>query len=368
MSLSRAQDLVNEFNNGNFEDDIEPFFNDILTFLKFVKKYGLLDDIDLNEINYDDWSDRLREFLEENGVLDKMDYHNAPNEIKNYLLLHKLNENYEDTVLFITEDLLSDVHIRPDGFYLQLRGRDELAQYFCSGGRNYNLKGIAENVFSDDGLDYHRFDSAAKPYETVSELNDTNLTQLKDIIYKEVGNTELSLEEYESDFFEHLSEIQGTPGYFRIRPEDLNDLLKDTDATNELFSNDLEEIGNELRDLYYDAENSAYEDEVYEVFYSGLDEYFEGNIDGVPTKKGDKTIYVNYIKIRDFIGNVREFLNDNINGYYTTSFLEYYGDYTEFITSSENDHLFECIDVRIPEYPDYSLTQKYINEMFGDYI
>jgi hypothetical protein len=368
MSLNKAQNLVDEFNNGNFEDDIEPFFNDILTFLKFVKKYGLLDEIDLNEIRYNDWNDRLRDFLEENGVLDKMNYHNAPNELKNYLLLHKLNENYENAVLFITEDLLSDVHIRPDGFYLQLRSRDELAQYFCSGGRNYQPQDIAEQIFSEEGLNYNFYDSGAKPYETVSELNDENLTRLKDIIYKEIGNTELSLEDYHSDFFEHLSEIQETSGYFRIRPEDLNDLLKDADATNEIFDNDLEEIGSELRNLYFRAENTAYEDEVYQTFYDALDEYFEGNIDEVATKKNDKTVYVSYIKIRDFISNVREFLNDNIGGNYSSSFLEYYGNYTDFIINPENSHLFECIDVRVPEYPDWTRAKKIINSMFNDYI
>jgi hypothetical protein len=32
-----------------------------------------------------------------------------------------------------------------------------------------------------------------------------------------------------------------------------------------------------------------------------------------------------------------------------------------------NDDI-ECIDFRIPEYPDWTLTKKNINEMFHDYI
>jgi hypothetical protein len=224
-------------------------------------------------------------------------------------------------------------------------------------------------VFSEDGLDYGYYDSSSKPYETVTELDDTNLTKLKDIIYKEIGNTELSLEEYDSDFFESLSEEQGTPGYFRIRPEDLNYLLKDTDATNELFSNDLEEIGQELRSLYYNAENSAYEQEIHDAIYGGLNELFEGKIDEVPISgKDGKTRYFQYIKIRDFVKEIKGFLENNRGATYSDSFLEYYGTYSEFLVGLINDGIIDCIDVRIPDYPDYSITQKNINDYFNDYI
>jgi hypothetical protein len=223
-------------------------------------------------------------------------------------------------------------------------------------------------VFSEEGLDYGYYDSSSKPYETVTELDDTNLTKLKDIIYKEVGNAELSLDDYNSDFFESLSEEQGTPGYFRIRPEDLNDLLKDSEATNELFSTDLDEIGQELRSLYHNAENYAYESEIYESIYGGLDEFFEGKIDEVPIESNGKTRYFHYIKIRDFVKEIRNFLENNKGETYSDSFLEYYGTYSEFLVGLINDDIIECIDVRLPEYPDYSMTQKNINEFFNDYI
>jgi hypothetical protein len=370
MSLERAKDLVDVFNNGDFYEDIEPYFNDLITFFKFVKKYGLLDELDLGQVSYRDWDDETIQFLDENGILSNLSYDNAPPELKNILLLRKLDENYEDTILFIVNNLLTDVEIRPDGFYLYLKDRQELANFYCGGsGRREGVRGIAEQVFSEDGLDYGYYDSSTKPYDTVNELDDTNLTKLKDIIYKEVGNAELSLDDYDSDFFESLSEEQGTPGYFRIRPEDLNDLLKDVDATNELFSNDLEEIGSELKNLYYNAENSAYESEIYDEIYGGLDELFEGKIDEVPIEgKDGKTRYFQYIKIRDFVKEIKEFLYQNKNQTYSDSFLEYYGNYSEFLVGLINDDIIECIDVRLPDYPDYSMTQKNINDYFNDYI
>jgi hypothetical protein len=370
MSLQRAKNLVDIFNNGDFDDDIEPYFNDYITFFKFIKKYGLLDELDLGQIGYRDWDDDIINYLDENGVLSNLSYNDAPAELKNVILLRKLDEDYENTILFIINNLLTDVEIRNDGFYLYLKDREDLSNFYCgSSGRRDGVRHIAEQVFSEDGLDFGYYDSNSEPYETVTELDDANLTKLKDVIYKEVGNAELSLDDYSSDFFEDLSQEQGTPGYFRIRPEDLNDLLKDTDATNELFYKDLEEIGQELKSLYFNAENSAYESEIYEAIYGGLDEFFEGKIDEVPIEgKDGKTRYFQYIKIRDFVKEIKEFLYHNKGKTYSDSFLEYYGTYSEFLVGLINDDVLECIDVRIPDYPDYSMTQKNINEFFNDYI
>ena len=182
MSLDRARQLVNSFNDGDFDDDIEPYFNDLITFFKFVKKYGLLDELDLGQVGYREWDDEIIEYLDENGVLGNLSYDDAPHELKNVLLLRKLDEDYEGTILFIINNLLTDVEIRNGGFYLYLRGREELANFYCgSSGRREGVRHIAEQIFSEEGLDYGYYDSGAKPYETVTELDDTNLTKLKDV-------------------------------------------------------------------------------------------------------------------------------------------------------------------------------------------
>ena len=370
MSSERARQLVDSFNDGEFEDEIEPYFNDLITFFKFVKKYGLLDEIDLEQIGYRNWDSELINFLDENGVLTNLSYDNAPEELKNILLLRNLEDNYEDTVYFIIKNLITDVEIRNGGFYLRLRDREELSDYFCSSPRGgSDPRYVAKLILSEEGLGQDWFyDSSVSTHDTVDVLNDSNITHLKDVIYKKIGNQELSLEDYNSDFFEHLSEIQGTEGYFRIRPEDLNDLLKDGDSSNELFEKDLEDIGDELRRIYYNSENQAYEDEVYEAVYNGLNEYFEGRIDEVPRKVGEKTKYDQYIKIRDFIGNIKTFLQNNEGSTWSDSFLEYFGGYTSLINGMIYNDEVECIDIRIPEYPDWDRTRRNINEMFLDYI
>jgi hypothetical protein len=369
-------ELVNVFNDGNFESEIKPYFNDIMTFFKFINKYGLLYELDINNIPYNDISNEVFDYLEDNGILSNFDYDSIPEAFKNNYLIHGLEHNYEDTIKYITSDLLTDVQIRPDGFYLYLgNDRDELASFFCgSSRRDVSAEDVAKQVFSEDGLgnDWY-FDVDTKPSDVIDDLDEQNTIHLKDVIFKEIGNVELSLEDYDSDFFESLSQEQGTEGYFKIGPEDLNELIKDSDAINELCKKDLSELGQELQNIYWNAYNSAYENEVYELVYDGLDEYFEGKIDEVPKEiaksDGKKvTKYLNYIKIRDFVGNISLFLENNKGQSYSDSFLEYFGSYSSLMKQLIYDQDYECIDFRTPDYPDWSTTQKYINEMFRDYI
>ena len=376
MSLDRVKNLIESFNDGEYEDEIKPYFNTLINFFKFIKKYNLLEELDLREIPPDDFSNELFDYLVENGIMDNLDYNSVPEEFQNNYLLHGLEYNYEDTVKYITSNLLTDVEIRPDGFYLYLgNDRDELASFFCgSSRRDVSPEDVAKQIFSDEGLgnDWY-FDNDTKPSEVIDDLDEKNTIHLKDAIFKEIGNVELSLEDYSSDFFESLSEEQGTEGYFKIQAEDLNELIKDSDAINELCKNDLSELGQELKSIYWNAYNSAYENEIYKLVYDGLDEFFEGKIDEVPketTKSDGKkvTTYLNYIKIRDFVGHISLFLENNKGQSYSDSYLDYFGSYTTLMKQLIYDQDYDCINFNTPDYPDWSTTQKYINEMFYDYI
>jgi hypothetical protein len=374
MSLERVKNLIQSFNDGDYDDDIEPYFNTLMNFLNFVKKYGLLDELDLGQISSREFDDELFNFFEENGIVSNMDYDSMPEEFKNNFLLYGLENNYEDTMWFITNNLITDVIIKPDGFYLKLRDREELEILFCGGRRGDGARDVAKIVLSEDGLGHEwYYDNYVKPYQVVDELDEANITTLKDIIFKEIGDIELSLEDYNSDFFSELSEEQGTEGYFRIRAQDLNGLVKDEEAFNELCNNDLDELGQNLKSLYWNSENQAYEDEVYDLVYGGLDEYFEGGIDDVPKEvtrtDGSKvTRYDQYIKIRDYQNIIKTFLENNKGGSYNDSHLEYYGGLTSLLTGMMNNDEIDCIDFRAPDYPDWNRTTKNINELFNDQI
>ena len=100
MSLERVKNLIQSFNDGDYDDDIEPYFNTLMNFLNFVKKYGLLDELDLGQIPSREFDDELFNFFEENGIVSNMDYDNMPEHFKNHFLLNGL-----ETYQFSSENL-----------------------------------------------------------------------------------------------------------------------------------------------------------------------------------------------------------------------------------------------------------------------
>ena len=52
-------DLVDSFNGDKYDEDIQPYFNDITNFLRYANKYGFINDLDLYFIPNDEFEDVL---------------------------------------------------------------------------------------------------------------------------------------------------------------------------------------------------------------------------------------------------------------------------------------------------------------------
>jgi hypothetical protein len=107
--------------------------------------------------------------------------------------------------------------------------------------------------------------------------------------------------------------------------------------------------------------------------YNGLDEYFEGRIDSVPREVTlsdgtKKTRYDEFLKVRNFPNIIKEFLNGRKMDAYSDSHLEYFGDFTNLLVAMINESEIDCIDFRVPDYPDWHRTRKNINENFSEYL
>ncbi|MFM7979202.1 MAG: hypothetical protein ACKPKO_07785, partial [Candidatus Fonsibacter sp.] len=114
---------------------------------------------------------------------------------------------------------------RNDGYWLRLRDREELADFFRKSSRrsDYDLQDIAKQVLGEDGLDYGRYwDTTDDVYrDVIEDLNEQNLQHLANYIVKNIGNQELSLDDYDDALFQQFSEEQGTEGFFKIDSENV---------------------------------------------------------------------------------------------------------------------------------------------------
>jgi hypothetical protein len=358
--MANIRQYIEDFQGDN--DDYERLikvFVKLRNFLKVVIKYNLQDEIDIEHLRVEALNDdpELWDFLSENGFLKNMNYDPLEDEVKNSYLLWGLDKNPTETLNFIANNLLNDVEIRDDGYWLKLADREELAKYFSESR-------IVEKVFSEDGLGHDwYFDTNVDVFEDViSNLNKVNLERIAQKIVEEIGNTKLSTFDYTSSFFKELSEKQGSENTFEITNENVMELFINEKALNELLNGDLDELNSELVNLYLNAENAAYEDEIYRNVYDGLEDFFSSKVEEKSFKVGEKVRYIPYIRIKDFKYDVKSFLKIQ-EGYYIHT-LEYVGGYTEMMNELFYAGTFEQIVVHFPDYPDWSDTKRLMNEFF----
>jgi len=343
MANETARDLLDEFNNGGW-DDIKAYFGDDLnTFLDYLGKYGLDSEID---------------------------YDNIDEEYKNLLLLSNLEKNPTETLKYITDQLIMDVYPRQGGYYLFLRDRDELAELFKTYGRETSPRDVAKSMLSEDYWEPF-YDTTYDVYrDVIDELDEANKNILSHYIIKNIGNQELPLDDYESDLFNDFSDEQGTEGIFQITSENVMELINDEDAMNVLLKEDLSDLKNDLYSIHDNAYNTAYSDEIYKGVWGELSTYFnvEDWIHETKETRAGKKVTHEYIKINNFYQDVYDFLSNNATPQWREQYLGYNESYCGFIGGMMDDGQKEWLSFRIPDYPDWTRTKKNINEMFTDYV
>ena len=348
MDLKR---IIQNFNDGDWVD-ISPIFNrKTTTFLKFLKSKNLLDRIDINQLPEDDFPEM--EFLDSLGILDGLEYRTVPDEQSNRYLLYILEKNPTETLKFICDNLLTDVELRGEDYYLRLNDREELAEFFKDYSRETSPKDVAKAALGEDGWDH--WDTTSDVYTDVIEvLTKENLAVVSHYIIEHIGNQVLSTGDYDTEFFDQISNESGE---FTITTENVGELLRDEESMKLLLNDDLSDLKQELHSLHNSSYNSAYEDEIYSDVMSELERLFVGNI-----------IEEKYIKIRDFYGDVHKFLSTFEGSGYNDENLDYHGSYTSIIKQLMDEDEMEYLDFRIPDYPDHREVDKNINDMLTSYI
>jgi hypothetical protein len=343
MANETARDLLDEFNNGGW-DDIKVYFSDDLNlFLDYLSKYGLDGEID---------------------------YDNVDDDYKNLLLLSKLEKNPTETLKYICDNIITDVYPMDGGYYLYLRDRTELAVLFDNSGRDTTPRNVAENVLGEDYWEPY-WDTTDDVYrDVIDDLNEENKNHLANYIVKNIGDQELPLDDYEDALFHQFSEEQGTEGVFKITSENVMKFIKDEEAMKEMFKKDLDELKSELYSIHNNAYNGAYTDEIYNNVWNELSEYFEPKSWKYNEKESydGKKIQQEYIKINNFYQDIYDFLSNNKTPQWREQYLGYAESYCGFIEGMMDDGQKEWLSFRIPDYADWTYVKKNINEIFTDYV
>ena len=338
-----ARELLDEFNDGNW-DEVGSYFND--DFSLFL------------------------DYLEKNGLEGELDYESVDDEWQNIILLRKLEKYPQETLKYICDNIITDVYPMDGGYYLYLRDRTELAVLFDNSGRDTTPRNVAENVLGEDYWEPY-WDTTDDVYrDVIDDLNEENRNHLANYIVKNIGDQELPLDDYEDALFHQFSEEQGTEGVFKITSENVMKFIKDEEAMKEMFKKDLDELKSELYSIHNNAYNGAYTDEIYNNVWNELSEYFEPKSWKYNEKESydGKKIQQEYIKINDFYSDIYTFLSENEDKQWSDQSLSYWGSYTGFVSNMMDNGERDWLSFRIPDYPDWTRIKKNINDIFVDYI
>ena len=334
---SKVKLALDLFNNGSVEE-IESYFGGFDTALKYFEKKGVLDEIDPFKID-------------DIATMNSVIYGMLQSNVSRQKIMDKLIGR------------LSDVTKEGDDYYFDVRNRTELADFFKDYSRDTSPHDVAKGVLSEDFWEPFGWDTTDDVYrDVIDELTPENKKTLMGRILKDLDGVNIEITGQSTDLMERLSSEQGNNDYFVVTPENVSEIVEDEETMDLLLKDELSDLRGDLHNIHSNAYNSAYTDELYDDVWSEL-----GQIIADPTPiqyKWANTYRDKYKLNKSYLfGVINEWFNE-YRGY--NDDFDYYGSFSallEHMMETYNSN-YERLDFRIPDYPNSSRVDKYINDYF----
>ena len=324
MTIDQLNDLFIEQEYRMIKDFVKKVFNDdYISFYDFLEKK-----IDVS-------MDYITEFFME--------------EIPQAYLKILYNKNPQSTIDYVVDEFLTDVKKEGEKYYMII-SRDDLSEFFDDRGRDGTARDVAKKILSDELTDWYYNDSVDVS-TVVEELDEGNFDNLLHKFFVEHEGEEYDGEIITQEFMKNTTK------------NELSDMIYKLD----------DELSSNLTSLYSTAENYAYEDEIYNLVNRELKDFFGtekwGDYITSQIRKVDGTV-VNKETFRVDVTNLlKRIVPEYIDMHVTEpdNQFEYQGDLENVIKDWFNE-TEDYLDFRVPEYPDYRLLEKQINDLYSDYI
>ena len=319
---------------------------------------------------FNDDIDVLISFLEDRDLMKYVDLDSEIVDEDNIdkFIYSRLMTDKENTLEFILAKYIGDVTKEGDDYYLRLRDREEISRFFegNSGRNKTDSSYIVSQIFSDNDF-FEPFDYTTNDiYNDVIEiLNAKNKVLLCNSINDELLDSMIPAS---TDLLENIAEREGTGDYVSLNVNIIHEILEDEDSTNDVLV-EVPDIKSNLYSLHNTAYNSAYLDEVYKQIDDELSTLFDPKIITRSKKIGDKTKYIEYLKINDFYGVISYFLAQYNDSPYSDDRLGYSSSFTDLVVKLMNESKqYDFFTIRVNDYPDDRVVTENINNLFIDYL
>ncbi len=293
-------ELIEMFNEG--DTDFIQYINDIETFLKIVNKRGLLDELDPEGKFADEYQNELLLFYYENNTEKFWEY------VLKYLGDVEL-VNGEAYLVVDSQGELAELFCSGN--------RNDLSKD--------TVEALLSGEYDSHSYGWSSYDLTDNLYRDVfEELTKENLLRLKEYIIKSLEGQQVNPH---TELLEDYAQQQGHPEYVIIDQSNIDQVVDNSETMDELLDNELSDLKGELYSIYGSAYNNAYEEELYEDVWSELLTYFgKGEWVTRPhIYKKDTEVQKFRTPIHNFESYIFDYLKENKGYSYGT--LEYWGSY-----------------------------------------
>lgn len=349
------KNLIDRFNNNDLEfltvfvgNKDEEEWDTIRRFLNLVEKKGLIELISPGERSF--------EYNYIQNMFDKYLFNNP--------------ETRNKFIEYVARGLWKNISYENGRIFLVLKDMEDLAQLFCfgdetrSGPSSYDL---AYNILREDSFEPY-YDTTQDVHEDVIKvLTKENFKKLCNIISQNFDTLNINEYSYKihNTLIPNLASLDGDENTLRFSEKNVAEMLKDSNTfkflKDEVFSDDFRIS---LKSCHSNAYNGVLSDEYYKSVRKELESVGIGK--GVwGSDENKKNIYRIDIT-ENFVDLIHAFIESHI-GYGTnlSDFTNYFSLVEE--TRDYSDE-YECLRLRVSDYPDYRKVIEYINDSFFDYL
>jgi hypothetical protein len=233
------------------------------------------------------------------------------------------------------------------------------------------VRDYVKSIFGEDNWEHYDNTTDDVYRDVIEELNPENIERLKQHMLDVLTNWKIEVDNSSPDLFNNYSE----EGIFYLTPENVGDVIGDEESFMYLLDNDyLPDVTGDLYSIHSNAYNNAYETEIYNDAMSELETFFDmktAKWESIPTSYNPNKLIETYVlkfNPNEVVNSIRKYVADKNNwGYYSNN-LDYVTTWLNMMNTFMDNGDESWLDFRIPDYPDSSLVDKYINEFFPDYI
>jgi hypothetical protein len=336
------QEYIEEFNRGELES-LLPIFGNIENILKFFQKQNVLYTIDPINLELEDYQI----------------------EMLHYLLNNLDNKSTIKDIVY----QLSDVEIKDGEYYLKLTNKSDLSELFKSySGRDTSPRDIVNSLFEEDMWEPYTNTTDNVYRDVIEELNSENIQILKKRILELSTNWRFDVDDNAPDFFHN--EV-GVDGNFYVTSSNVGDIIGSEELMDYLMDNDyLGDLKSDLYSIHNNAYNQAYDTEINNDVMNELSTFFDVTTSKWVTEpnSNNREFYVIKFNPNEFVNSIKKYVSNKNNwGHYSYN-IDYMGSWLILMNALMDSGDEEWLSFRIPDYADSGLVDKYINELFTEYI